>query len=154
MKEKKWFFPVLLLLFAGCGHPSGHRERTVKDSVAVSQTYDSIIYARERAEEDSVYRKSEAYRYAQETYHRRMAEQTAGMSHVDQLLYAYEVAVHAVNRAGRYAASYPEEMKDRRMQNLMRFRGEEALRLHDQLTVMKLSAEQRKRFEALNQMSN
>lgn len=156
MKKLIWFFPVILFILAGCSgnKPKDNTILRRNDSAVMHQDYDTIISEREHADEDPRYRHSETYRYVQEVWHRHIAERTVGMDHTDQLLYEYEIAVHSVNQFGRYAIGHPDKMRNQRMQHLMKLRGDEALRLHDQLLGMKLSTEQQKKFNALNLQSN
>lgn len=72
------------------------------------------------------------------------------MSHIDQLLYEYEIAVTSLNRMGRQQTAHPEAMANGTAQKLMSVYGRQAVELHDELATMKLSADQQRRFEQLN----
>ncbi|MDD5862046.1 MAG: hypothetical protein PUD15_05725 [Prevotella sp.] len=150
---RKYFIILIAALLAvGCSEtqkPQGGR-LPEKDSIAVNTNYDSIVAAKARAELDTNYRKSETYRYAEESYHRKIAEETRGMSHIDQLLYEYEIAVTSLNRMGRQQTAHPEAMANGTAQKLMSVYGRQAVELHDELATMKLSADQQRRFEQLN----
>lgn len=111
---------------------------------------DSIMQDKERAATDTAYAHSEDYRYAQENYHRHLAEATKGMSHADQLLVEYELAVKDMNELGAKVSKHPNLGRNQDMMLKLKVRGEEALKLHDKLALMKLTPEQTEKFKEIN----
>lgn len=156
--KNKYILLLLTVLMVGCAGDKKKSEvfrvNNPKDSVAISASYDSIINIEQKARRDSNYRKTESYRYAQENYHRAIAEHTKGLSHIDQLLYEYEIAICHLNQAGKYAQAHPDQMKSLYMQNLMKIRGEEVLKSYDRLAHLQLSSAQQQRFKELNHIKN
>lgn len=119
------------------------------DSIEVSKNYDSIIQAEQKAKNDSAYRKSETYRYAMENYHRAIAEKTKGMTHVQQVLCEYEAAINNLYETGKFTAAHPDKM-NKKMQDIMRERGEKVMELYEQLNKFHMSPAEKKRFDELN----
>lgn len=156
LKEMKnyIFIVIIILVISGCVDKKSNNANssfsTEEDSIAVQERYDSIIDIQTKAARDSAYRCSEEYRYAMENYHRTISEHTVGMSHISQMLCEYETVINSMRQAGKYAASHPEQMKNRVMQEKMRQRGQEALKLYDQLKDMKMTDAEKKRFDELN----
>jgi hypothetical protein len=144
---------ISALFIIGCSNNKHNGVNTIDskaDSAAIRKNYENIINAQSRAATDSAYRNSEAYRYAMENYHRNIAEKTKGLSHVEQLLYEYETAINSLYETGRNMSMHPDKMKSKRMQEKMRDRGQEALKLYQQLEGMKMTPAEKNRFDALN----
>lgn|SRR5574344_197001 len=148
MKQVILILLAVFLLFS-C---SEHRKRgetlslDTADSIAVSSSYDSIIDNQKKAREDSSYFHSETYRYAQENYHRRIADKTKDMSHAAQLIYEYGVAVDALFQAEKDVKQRPTTESEQRVQML----GNNAMQLYDQIKTMQLSKPEQCRFDELN----
>ena len=78
----KFYIVIALVAFTSCtGNKKQGGANTPADTVVTKENFDSIVTSQTRADTDTVYKNSEAYRYAQENYHRRIAEQTKGMTH-------------------------------------------------------------------------
>jgi hypothetical protein len=148
MKQVIFILLSVFLLFS-C---SEHRKRgetlslDTADSLAVGNSYDSIVDSQQKAKQDSSYFHSETYRYVQENYHRGVAEKTKGMSHAAQLLYEYGVAVNALFQAEKNTKQNPTPQSEQRIQML----GDNAMRLYEKIKTMHLSKPEQHRFEELN----
>jgi hypothetical protein len=133
-------FIALLLstsLFVACqDHKQGSSTVDSEDSIQMQTNYDSIVDSHERAHNDTAYHHSEEYRYAQENYHRNIAEKTAGMSHTSQVLYEYELAINALINA--------------KSAEVKQYQGVEVIRLYDQLKKMDMTPEEKQRFNQIN----
>lgn len=147
------FMAALLIGCTGQKQPGRDVEgiEAIQDSGAVSESLHRIVRTQERASADTAYAHSDAYRAEMEKQHRVIAEATKGMHRAAQVLYKYEIAIANLDRMGGYASQHPGEMAaDERKQQLMRQYGQEAMRLYEQLSGMKLSSAERRRFELLN----
>jgi hypothetical protein len=116
------------------------------DSVVVNKNYEQLIDSKQKAQKDTVYHRSEAYRYSQETYHRAIAEKTRGMSHAARLIYQYGVAIDALYEAQQKARHHPSSQQERKVQML----GIEAMQLYNQIKTIHLTRPEQQRFKELN----
>ena len=149
---------IVLVLLAGCTNKRTNSSKSSspkpienkRDSTVVQKNYDKIIETEEKAKYDLAYKHSEDYRYAMETYHRRIAEKTSNLNHVEQLLYEYEIAINSLYEIEKETKKHPELLKKQEIQQKLSDRGEKALKLHDELNTYHMTQAEQKRFAELN----